>query len=129
MREEQHVADRRGVGQEHDEAVDADAAAARRGQAVLERADVVRVVVHGFVVAVALRFDLGAEARGLVVRVVEFREAVRGFAAGDIELEALGDVVVFVRGAGQGRDFRREVDDERWARSASIRRFPQKSAI
>ena len=112
MREEQHVADRRGVGEEHDEAVDADAAAGGRGQAVLEGADVVGVVVHGFVVTVALRIGLGLEAGGLIVRVVELGEAVAEFSAGDEELEAFRHVVVGVGGAGERGDLRRIVDDE-----------------
>ena len=51
MREKDHVADRRRAGQQHDEAVDTDAFAGGRRHAVFEGADVVGVVVHGFVVA------------------------------------------------------------------------------
>ena len=50
-REEDHVTDGRRVGEQHHETVDADAEAAGRRQAVLERADVVLVDVHRFVIA------------------------------------------------------------------------------
>ena len=43
VREQDHVADRRGVGQQHHQTVDADAFTSRGRQAVLERADVVLV--------------------------------------------------------------------------------------
>ena len=79
VREEEHVADGRGVGEKHHEAVDAHAAARGRRQRVLKRRDVVGVVVHRLVVAVALPFNLRAEALGLIVRVVQFREPVRRF--------------------------------------------------
>lgn len=75
MREEQHVADRRSIGEKHDETVDADAAACGWRKTVFKGADVVRIVVHGFIVAVALGVGLGLEAGGLVVRIVELGEA------------------------------------------------------
>src|SRR5690606_32708679 len=46
LREQQHVADRRGSRQEHHEAVDADTETGSGRHAVLERADVVFVVQH-----------------------------------------------------------------------------------
>ena len=91
MREQDHVADRRAVGEQHDEAVDADAGAGRRRHAVLERADVVGVVMHRFRVAGFLLLRLLQEARGLVFGVVQLREAVGDLAPGDVQLEALGD--------------------------------------
>jgi len=53
-REQNDVADAGAVGQQHHEAVDADAAAAGGGHAVFEGAHVVGVVVHGFLVAAVL---------------------------------------------------------------------------
>src|SRR3990167_4305302 len=44
-REQDHVADAGAVGQQHHQAVDADAATARRGHAVFQRADEIGVVV------------------------------------------------------------------------------------
>src|SRR5258708_5618647 len=61
-----HVADRRAVGEEHHQAVDADAFARGRRQPVLERAHVVGVVVHRLLVARLLRLHLRGEARRLV---------------------------------------------------------------
>ena len=43
MREQQHVANRRRIGEQHDQAIDADAEPAGRRHAVLERAQVVLV--------------------------------------------------------------------------------------
>ncbi len=91
-REEDDVADGFGVGEEHGEAVDADAFACGGGQAVAEGADVVLVHVHGFLVAAILFGHLGFEARALVVGVVELGEGVADLEAADVELEALNPV-------------------------------------
>src|SRR5712692_10652252 len=87
LREEDHVADRRAVGEEHHEAVDADAFPGRGRQPVLERANVVGVVIHGFLVARFLGARLRGEPRGLVVGVVQLGKAVGDLASGDEELE------------------------------------------
>ena len=79
------------VGEQHHQPVDADAAAAGRRHADLERADEVGVVVHRLLVAGFLVGGLGAKARRLVLGVVQLGKAVGVFAAGDEELEALGD--------------------------------------
>ena len=100
------------VGQQHHQAVDADAAAAGGRHAVFERAHEVVVVVHGFVVAAVLGVDLRVEARGLVFGVVELGEAIAEFAAGDVELEALGHFGALVVGARQRRDLGRVLHDE-----------------
>src|SRR5690242_20224905 len=71
LREEDHIADRGLIGQEHDQAIDADPLPRRRRHAVLERAAEVLVVVHGLVVARALGLDLLGEARPLIERIVE----------------------------------------------------------
>ncbi|ABA50357.1 Hypothetical protein BURPS1710b_2724 [Burkholderia pseudomallei 1710b] len=117
VREQQYVANRRAVGQQHHEPVDADPAAACRRHSVFERADVVGVEEHRLFVARVLLLDLLPEARGLVFGVVQFREAVRDFAAGDEQLEALGDARHRVRFARERRHLDRVVDDEG--------RFPQ----
>ena len=61
-REENDVADRRRVRERHHQAVDAHAEPGRRRHAVLERADVVLVVVHRLFGAALLLLDLRAEA-------------------------------------------------------------------
>ena len=61
------------------------------GMPYLERADEVGVVVHRLLVAGFLVGRLRLEARGLVLGVVQLGEAVGDLAAGDEELEALGD--------------------------------------
>ena len=75
--EQQHVTDRRAVGQQHDEAIHAEAEAARGGQAVLKGVDVV-VVDLGLAVrlnGLALS-DLALEAGLLVDGVVQLAECV-----------------------------------------------------
>src|SRR5688500_8102370 len=67
LRKQDHVPDRRAVGEEHHEAVDADPFAGGRRKAILERADVVGVVVHRLLVAGFLRLGLRGEARRLVL--------------------------------------------------------------
>src|SRR5438477_3697752 len=112
LRKQDHVANRRAVGEEHDEAVDADAFARGRRQAVLERANVIGVVVHRLLVAGFLRFRLRGEARGLVLGVVQLGEAVRDLAAGDDELEAVGDRGIRVVCPRERRDVDGVRDDE-----------------
>jgi predicted membrane-bound spermidine synthase len=90
------------VGQQHHQAVDADAAAAGGRHAVLQRADEVGVVVHRLLVAGVLVGHLGLEAGGLVFGVVQLREAVGVLAAGDEQLEALGDRRVAVEARASG---------------------------
>src|SRR5512139_2351058 len=74
LREQDDVADRGRVGQQHHQAVDPDAAAAGGRQAVFERADEVGVVVHRLLVAGLLLPHLFHEALGLVLGVVELGE-------------------------------------------------------
>ncbi len=76
MREEQHVSDGRRVGEQHDQAVDAEAHAAGGRHAVLLRAQVVLVDPHRLVVAGVLRGDLRFEAAALVDRIDELGEGV-----------------------------------------------------
>ena len=101
MREEQHVADGGLVAEEHDHAVDAVADAARGRHAVLERAHVVVVVLHGLVVAGGLGLDLRGEAALLVDGVVELGERVGVLVAGDDQLEAVGQARVVVLALGE----------------------------
>ena len=75
-REQQHVANGRRVGEQHDQTVDAHAHAACRRHAVLERAHVVLVEAHRLVVAHVLRLNLRAGNARLVDRVVQLAEGV-----------------------------------------------------
>ena len=58
LREKDYVADVGGVGEQHDQAVNANAAATGRRQAVFEGADEVGVVVHRLFVAGVLGLGL-----------------------------------------------------------------------
>src|SRR5690606_21586200 len=111
MREENHVSDAGAVGQQHDPPVDSDAAAARGRHAVLERPNIVGVVVHGFFVAGVFGFDLLQEAGGLIFGVVQLRKTVGDFTAGDEQLEAFGDLGVGVGCACERRNLDRVIDD------------------
>ena len=112
MREQNHVADGLRIGQQHDQAVDTDAAAAGRRQAEFHGADVVGIIVHGFIVAGVFLCHLRLEAFGLVFRIVQLGVAVCQFAADNEKLEALGQTRFAVRCACQWRYFDRVVDDE-----------------
>jgi hypothetical protein len=91
VREQDHVADGGRIGKEHDQAVDADTQTCRRRHAVLQRAHVVGVEEHRFLIAAVLARHLGTEARRLILRIVELGEAVGDLAPGEKELEAIGD--------------------------------------
>src|SRR5437762_3442900 len=69
--EQDDVADRRGAGEQHGQAIDADAAAARGREAVAERADVVLVHEVGFDVAALALAELIEEALALFQRIVQ----------------------------------------------------------
>lgn len=112
MREQDHIANGRRVGQQHHQTVDADAATARRRQAVLHRADVVGVVVHRLIIARIFLGDLRLKARGLVFRIVQLGVAVGVLAADDEQLETLGQARLGVGAARQRGHFHRVVDDE-----------------
>ena len=102
--EQQHVTDRRAVGQQHDEAIHAEAEAARGGQAVLKGVDVV-VVDLGLAVrlnGLALS-DLALEAGLLVDGVVQLAECVAVLGAVDEILKALGEGRVGGLAFGQRR--------------------------
>lgn len=112
--EEEHVADRFGIGEEHDHAVDADAEAAGWWQAVFEGVDVVGVHWMGFVVAFALGFDLFFEALALVDWVVELAECVGVLTTDDEELETVGEGWVVGFATGEWGDLDGIIDDEGW---------------
>src|SRR5678816_1282443 len=104
MREQQHVADRRLVGEQHDNAVDADTEARGRRHAVFERANIVRVEEHRLLVSGVLARRLLPKPRRLVVRIVELGETVGQLATAHEELEAVRDEWIAVVASRQRRD-------------------------
>src|SRR5439155_23938547 len=96
MGKQQHVANAGAVGEEHDQAVYADAFACRGRQSVLERADVIGVVVHRFLVALGLGLGLLLEPRCLILGIVQFGETVGDFSPRDVQLEAVGQLGIGV---------------------------------
>ena len=93
------------VGEQHHQPVDADAAAAGRRHAVFERADEVGVVVHRLLVAGVLRSSTCARKRAAwSSAIVQLGEAVGDLAAGDEQLEALGDAFAVVSEARASGD-------------------------
>src|SRR5688572_31346353 len=98
MREQNHIAYRRGVREEHHETINADTKTCGGRHAVLERTHIIRVVKHRFLVASVFARDLRTKACGLLFGIVELGEAVRELAPGEIELEAVRDKrVCFIR--------------------------------
>ncbi len=113
VREQQHIADGLGIGQEHDQTIDAHAHAACGRHAVFERADVVAVVFHSLVVAAGLRLHLGCEPLFLIDRVIELVERVRVLMAADEEFEAIGELGIVGKLLRKGRDLERMLGHER----------------
>ena len=74
--EQNHIANAWAVGQEHHQAVDANATAAGGRHAVFERTHEVMVKEHGFIVAAVFGGDLGLESRCLVFGVIELAEPI-----------------------------------------------------
>src|SRR5580704_19013955 len=103
LREGNHIADRRRIGEEHHQTVDADAEASRRRHAVFQGTYIVGVVEHRLLIALVLARNLRREARGLILRVIELGEAVGEFAAREKELKAIGDEGILVIAARQRR--------------------------
>ena len=90
LREEEHFLNGRLTGEQHHEAVDADADARGGGHAVLERAEEVLVDDHRFVIALVGQAHLIHETLFLVDGVVELRVGVGQLLAVDHQLETLG---------------------------------------
>src|SRR5260370_11320305 len=89
---------------------------------MLERANVVLVVVHGLFVAVRLLRSLRSETIGLIVRIVELAESVAELAAVYEELEAISQLGAGVAPARQRRDFGGIILSENRERVLSIAR-------
>src|SRR5262249_12268693 len=90
-REQNHVADRGLVGEQHRQGIEADALARRRRHPDLERAAVVLVVIHGLGRTGGPGAQLRLEPGALVVRIVELGEAVRDLLAVHEQLEAIAE--------------------------------------
>jgi hypothetical protein len=102
VREQDHLADGRLVGQQHDQAIDADPLARRGRHAVLQRPHVVLVEPVGLVVTARLHLRLLLEAGQLVDRIVELAVGVGQLAPADVELEAIHQACVVPLALGQG---------------------------
>ena len=114
MREQDHVADRWRVGQQHDQTVDADTFTGCRRHAVFQRADEVGIEMHGFIITGILVTNLRVEALGLILGIVQLGVGVGDLAAADEQLEAISDVRIVVATTRQRRDFERITGDEGW---------------
>jgi len=90
VRKQQNVANGRRIGEQHDHAIHTQPEPGGGRHPILERANIVGVVVHGLLVAGFLALDLILEALRLILGIVELGETVGELAAGDDELEALG---------------------------------------
>ncbi|KPW50728.1 Uncharacterized protein ALO88_05605 [Pseudomonas syringae pv. antirrhini] len=112
VREQDHVPDRRRVGEQHHQPVDTDPLTRRGRHAVFQRTNKVGVVVHGFVVTGVLVGHLGLEAFGLIFSVIELGVGVGNLAAADEQLETVSDVRVVIVATGQRRHFERVLGDE-----------------
>src|SRR3990172_4841276 len=107
-----NIADGWAVGEEHEPAVDTDAEAGRGRHAVLQRLEELLVQPLRLAVARLAQALLLLEARPLVQRVVELREAVADLGAGHRHLEALDAAGVRGIALGERRDINGVVDEE-----------------
>src|SRR6185295_12566536 len=104
VRKQQHVADRGAIGEEHHQPIDAHAEPRRWRHAVLERANVVGVEVHGLLVTFSLACGLRAKAGCLLLGIIEFGKTIGKLAPSDKQLEAVGDERILIVTARQRRD-------------------------
>ena len=81
LREQDHIADGGGIGEQHDQAINADAAAASGWQAVFQGTNVIGIIKHGFFITRFLGFGLFLKALSLVFRVIQFGKPIGNFAA------------------------------------------------
>ena len=107
MRKQQHIANRRRIGQEHDQSIHSQPQARGRRHAVFERAHVVGIEMHGFIVARILAPHLRPEPLRLLLRIIELGEAISELAAGEKKLEAVGQERIGIVGARERRDLQR----------------------
>ena len=101
-----------GPGDEHHQAVDADADAAGGREAELQRGEELHVGGVGLDVAPGHQLGLVLEALALLDGVVQLAVAVGQLAPADEQLEAVGEGRVVGAAPGEGGDLGRVADDE-----------------
>ena len=128
QRKQDHVADRRAVGEQHDQAIDADALAGRRRHPVSERPDVVLVHRVRFLVAAA-RSSCSSKRRRCSTGSFSSLKALATSKPPDVQLEPLDRVRVVRLLLRQRRDLGRKVVDERRLISSSSQSASKISAV
>ena len=88
-RKENDIPNARAVGEQHDQSIDSNATATRWGHAHLECSNVVGIKEHGLFISGLLGRHLGCKTSGLILWVVELRESICNFSAGDKKLKPL----------------------------------------
>src|SRR5581483_3614291 len=111
--EQDYVADRARIGQDHQQPVDAQAETARRGHAVLERRQEVLVHRVGLLLALAPGLGLDLEASSLLVGIAELGVGRDELHAGDHEVGVLDEPGSGAVRAGKGRDLSWQVEHPR----------------
>ncbi len=112
QRKQYDISNRQAVGQQHDEAVDADTFPGGRRKPVFERPDVILVHLVRLEVASGAVRQLRLEPPPLLVRIVQLAEGVRHLETADVELEPLHGIRVVGLLFRQRRDLGRKVIDE-----------------
>ena len=106
MREQDHIPNRRRVGQQHDEPIDANPLARRWRQAIFQRANIIVIKMHRLVVPGLFGRDLRFEAIRLIFRVIKLAETIGQLAPANKKLETIGHKGVVVVAPRQRRHFR-----------------------
>ena len=114
MREQNHIPNRRRVGQQHDEPIDTNPLPRRRRQAIFQRANIIVIKMHRLVVTGLFGRDLRFKAIRLILRVVELAETIGQLASADKKLEAIGHKGVVVVAPRQWRHFGGVRSDKGW---------------
>src|SRR5207249_8904029 len=111
--EQDHLADRRLVGEQHEQPIDADPLAGRGRHPLLQRTHVVLVEPVRLLVTALQQLRLFAEPRELVDRIVQLAVRVGELAPADEELETVDERGIVSLALGQRRELDGEVDHER----------------
>ena len=96
MGKQNHIPNRRRVGQQHNEPIDTDPLARSRRQAIFESANIVVIKVHGLVIPGLFGRDLRFEAIRLIFRVVKLAKSIGQLPPANKKLEPISHKGVVV---------------------------------
>ena len=120
MREQNDLPNRRRIGQQHDQPVNADAFSGGRRHAVFQRPHVIFIHLVRLFVPFFVFLRLLFEPPFLVKRIVQLRKRVAHFLTGNVEFETFDKFRVVRFRFGKRRHFRRKIHHERRLREMRL---------